>query len=192
MSEKSNNSSSELDIERRWLLHSQVDPEQYVRFYDKYYDLIYGFLLNRTRNPDFAEDLCQATFIQAFEKRWSFRFQRVTFGAWLYRIASNLANQEDRRRKVRNPVPLDHNDSCLVDSVALQDEKLLAQIDNDDLVRCLTEIDPECRTWITLHYIEGLTTPEVAAIAGVPQGTMKARLSRCLNKMRARMRRDHD
>jgi len=183
---------SEIEIERRWLLLSRVDPEQFARFYDKYYERIYSFLLNRTRDPGLAGELCQATFIQAFDKRWSFRFRRVTFGAWLYRIAANLANMEDRRRKARNAAPPDIDIDQLVDTAVLQDEELLAGLDNKALARCLEEIGPECRSWITLHYLEGLTTPQVAVIAGVPEGTMKARLSRCLTKMRGRLKEYHE
>ncbi|MDO9170908.1 MAG: sigma factor-like helix-turn-helix DNA-binding protein, partial [bacterium] len=45
----------------------------------------------------------------------------------------------------------------------------------------------EERNWVALRYYEDLPVKEIAAIYGVPEGTMKARLHRALGKLRRAM-----
>ncbi len=181
---------SELDIEKGWFLLAKADPDQFVFFYDKYNRQVRSYLYSRTYDHDLADDLCQATFTRALDRLWQFRWQGVSFGAWLFRIAKSLLNDHIRRSETRLADSIDdvkQSSQAIKDKALLPDEELEDKRLNQALHDCIEKLDPNCRDWITLHYIEGMKTAEVAVIAGVKTGTMKARLSRCLDKIREGM-----
>ncbi len=167
---------SELAIEKRWLLLARLDPEDFHRFYEKYCDGVYRFCLRRTLDPQLAEDLTSETFLRAQRNLWRFRWQGVTFGAYLYRIALNLVRQQ--AVKAARSVNLEDPDLSVVDprltplaEVVLSDQQRLVRAAVGVLDRLGQDI-------ILLHYWEGMTTAEIAAVLGAPEGTVKTRLRR--------------
>jgi RNA polymerase sigma-70 factor, ECF subfamily len=184
-------SPEDFEEERSWIERIRSNPDDFWYLYDKYYDPIYGFLLRRTRNVDIAQDLTSDTFAKALDKFWQYSWQGRPFVAWLLRIAANEANQFDRKAKRRPTDSLDDVDS-LGERIAATDDspeqKAMSNIENEALQAGLDKLDPACRTWLTLHYMEQLTAPQIASIEGVKEGTMKARISRCLSKLRKIMR----
>ena len=51
--------------ERRLIGAAQRDPARFAEVYDRYFHLIYGFIVGRTRDRDAAEDLTADTFHRA-------------------------------------------------------------------------------------------------------------------------------
>jgi RNA polymerase sigma-70 factor, ECF subfamily len=56
------------------------------------------------------------------------------------------------------------------------------------LPQLVGELSPHSRAVIALHYLEEMTLEEVAAVLGVPVGTVKSRLAYGLNQLRRRVR----
>lgn len=177
----------EFEEERRWIDRVRANPENFWFFYDKYFDRVYGFLLKRTRDVHVAQDLTSATFTKALDKFWQYQWRGKPFIVWLLRIATNEANQYDKYKK-RRPTDyledVDRTGERFADSGDTPDQQLDKAIEDEELIRAIESLDPKCRTWLTLHYMDGLSTPQVARVVGVKNGTMKARLSRCLDKLR--------
>lgn len=179
----------ELGIEKGWHRRSLKDPEVFDLFCHKYYDRIFKYLFNMMRNRHDAEELTQATFTIAFEQRTNFVFRNVTIGAWYYRIARNLATKELKERKKLPRVPLEHVGaaaSLLVPLISRPDHRAISRQERHNLALAMDALDPDCYSWLQLHFVTGLSTPQVAAIAGVRTGTMKSRLSRCVAKLQDR------
>jgi len=177
----------DFEEERSWIERIRSNSQDFWYLYDKYYNPIYGFLLRRTRNVGTAQDLTSETFVKALDKFWQYRWQRRPFVAWLLRIAANEANQFDRQSKRRPTEYLEDIDAYgerIADSNDSPEQTAMKNIESEALQAGLEKLDPACRTWLTLHYMEQLTAPQIASIEGVKEGTMKARLSRCLGKLR--------
>ena len=172
----------ELAIEKRWLLLARLDPEDFRVFYEKYCDAIYHFCLRRTLDPQVAEDLTSETFLRAQRNLWRFRWQGLTFGAYLYRIALNLVRQHANR--AARSVNLEDPDLAVVDP-RLNPLAGLVLSDQQRLVRAAVgRLDRLGQDIFLLHYWEGMTTAEIAAVLGVPEGTVKTRLRRGRLEMR--------
>ncbi len=166
----------ELSIEKRWLLLARVDPEDFGRFYAKYCDRVYRFCLRRTLDADVAEDLTSETFLRAQRKLWRFRWQGVTFGAYLFRIALNLVR--------RHAAVAARSVGLAEPELSVIDPRLnpLAAVVLSDSQRALREavaqLDRLGQEIFLLHYWEELTIAEIAAVLGRPEGTIKTRLQR--------------
>ena len=71
---------------------AQTDPQAFSEIYELYYSKIFNYVLKRVMDLETAQDITSEVFIKAFKSIWQFRFRKVPFVAWLYRIASNEIN----------------------------------------------------------------------------------------------------
>lgn len=190
-------SNDDFDIEKRWMLLVRVDPEAFFRFYDKYVDRIYRYCLSRTLDPEAAQDLTSETFLRAQASLGRFRWQGVTFGAYLYRIAENAVRQ--RARKLRREIGLDGGDHLAEPRINPLAQVVLTET-QQSVREAMTRLDDRTREIMRLHYWEDLTVREIAVVLGMNESTVKARLRRGRDKLLAwlppdtggRSRRDDD
>lgn len=123
-----------------------------------------------------AEDVVQLAFLNAYRNLDQFDSDRGEFSTWLYRIARNgaLNHVRSRRRsKVEfgTPVP----ESCESTDPAA---RAIRQEQFGLLDRALAALPANQRTAWTLSEIESLSQAQIAAIEGIPEGTVKSRVSR--------------
>ena len=98
---------------------------------------------------------------------------RSKFSTWIYRIATNAALDEVRRIK-RRPLPTDKEsvyDSPAGDQTNAVDTQM-------DVAAALAQLPEEYRTAVVLRHVADLDYDEIAAIQGVPVGTVRSRLAR--------------
>jgi RNA polymerase sigma-70 factor (ECF subfamily) len=143
-------------------------------------DSLYGTALRLTRRPADAEDLVQDTYLKAF--RAAGQFERGTnLKAWLFTILHNTFRNM-RRHDIRNPVDVD---SDVVDRAAdlaageQTPEQLLTRATLDANLQAALDALPDAfRQAVWLRDVEEFSYAEIAAIVGVPIGTVMSRISR--------------
>jgi RNA polymerase sigma-70 factor (ECF subfamily) len=160
-------------------------PEACAALVRAHYAAVYRFLVHLTRDVHRAEDLTQETFAAAWERLASFQ-GRSTLATWLHRIAYTKfidARRAERRaagalERLTGPTaaPSDPLDAVTADDEARHLSHALHRLD-----------EPE-RTLLALHYMQGLSYREMAAVLGEPTGTVKWRTSEALNRLRALLR----
>jgi DNA-directed RNA polymerase specialized sigma24 family protein len=104
------------------------------------------------------------------------------FRPWLYRVASRAAF---RHLKKERQSPEQAGDDSVFESVPAPDAPLLAEVLQD--LHKMDGIPPASRAVLVLHFREELTLPEVAAILGIPLGTVKSRLAYGLTAVRKQL-----
>jgi RNA polymerase sigma factor (sigma-70 family) len=138
-----------------------------------------------------AEDVTQEACLQAFLGLSGLR-DPERFGAWLAGIALNLARMRLRAR--RDMVSLEDWDGGRVPpdfrwAETHPSPEAVAEL--HELHRCvlraLEALPAEQRAVVRLHYLDGLTLAEIGVLAGAPLGTVKARLHRAREKLRAQL-----
>ena len=175
----------ELAIEKRWLVLARIDPEDFRRFYDKYCDRVYRLCLRRVLDPDLAEDLTSETFLRAQRSLWRFRWQGVTFGAYLYRIALNLVRRQAKAAAAM--ISVDPGDVTIVDA-RLNPLAEVVLTERQRAVRAaLTALDDLGREIFMLHYWEELTVAQISVVLDTPEGTVKTRLQRGRSLLRSEL-----
>lgn len=131
---------------------------------------------------DDADDVGQETFVRFFRALPRFRGDAQA-GTYLTRIAINLCcDALERRRKRRRWVRLVGGDAD--PPLAAPDDD---RVDSDErtalLRRAVAALDAKHRAVVVLRFLEERPTKEVAAILGVPEGTVMSRLKRALEKL---------
>jgi RNA polymerase sigma-70 factor (ECF subfamily) len=123
-------------------------------------------------HPDDALDATQEALIAI--ARGIGRFDgRSAFTTWLYRVATNCALDELRRRK-RRPVPTDSLPEPAAQMGSVED-RVGARIDVDTALAALPE---EFRVAVVLRDLCDLDYAEIAEVLDVPPGTVRSRIAR--------------
>jgi uncharacterized protein len=123
-----------------------------------------------------AEDLVQEALLRAYLGLSQLR-DPARFGAWLCGIAVNLAKMRLRRRAVETRFVVEHTSDG-----ALEERELLA------LVRDAVEIlPPGQRDAVLMHYIDGLSCEEIAALLRTSPGAIRVRLHRARQQLREQL-----
>jgi RNA polymerase sigma-70 factor, ECF subfamily len=154
--------------------------DEFAREALSYVDSLYGTALRLTRRPPDAEDLVQDTYLKAF--RAASQFERGTnLKAWLFTILHNTFRNM-RRQDVRSPVDIDSETVERAADVVAQNqtpEQLLTRATLDaDLQAALDALPAAFRQAVWLRDVEEFSYSEIAAIVGVPIGTVMSRISR--------------
>src|SRR5262245_39264872 len=134
-----------------------------------------------------AEDVVQEALLHAFLDLAELR-DRERFVAWLLGIVVNLART---RVRMRREVPVeDWTGGRAIRGFLWMDAEPTPEVRQEarelhDLVwKALTELPTEQQESVQLHYVDGLRVWEIAALVGVPAGTVKARLHRARGRLR--------
>jgi RNA polymerase sigma-70 factor, ECF subfamily len=98
--------------------------------------------------------------------------RRAAFTTWLYRVATNAALDEGRR-KVRRPRPVDPPAEAA--SVASPEDAVGARLDVD---AALGDLPEEFRVAVVLRDLCDLDYAEIAEVLDVPPGTVRSRIAR--------------
>lgn len=126
-----------------------------------------------------ADDLAQETFLLAWRRLESFRFE-ARFSTWLYRIAFNTWQSERRRR---HEVPLGDDEA----PPPPDSPPGPAPEDRLDLARALDALSDGERAALAACYGADLSHTEAALALGIPVGTVKSLVLRAKAKLRARL-----
>ena len=147
-------------------------------------DKLYAIARLILRDSDRAEDATQETYIAAWRRLGGLR-DPDRFEPWLRRLLVNACYHEARtaRRRVNAEGRVRPIDTGSTDPATLS-------ADRDELTRAFEALAPEQRALIVLHYHLGLPMHETALILGLPVGTVKSRLNRTKQQMRATLEAD--
>lgn len=177
---------SERADRERVRLAQQGDQAAYGEIVRRHQDRIYRHLLHLTGSREEALELAQEVFIKAWEALPSWR-PDAQIHTWLYRVASNLALDLLRRRKVVQFVVLEEDYDAPADAPS-PEAQLQAKQSMLALDAALARLTPEQREIVLLREVEGLSYDEIAASLDLEEGTVKSRLARA----RAALAADYD
>jgi len=136
------------------------------------------------RNASDAEDAAQDGFVKAWRALGRFR-EGAPFRPWLLQIVANEARNRRRSAGRRANLALRAATEELSGGAAPSPEAtLLSGEQRSELLAAVDELPEEQRTVVALRYFLGLSEHEVAETLAVPQGTVKSRTARALERLR--------
>ena len=138
----------------------------------KHAGLVHAVCRRVLANPEDALDATQEALL-AIARRIDTFDGRARFTTWCYRVATNAALDEARRR-ARRPAPVDVVPEPRSGTRALDD----AVADHLDVDAALGRLSPEHRAAVALRDLVGLDYAEIAAVLDIPPGTVRSRIAR--------------
>jgi RNA polymerase sigma factor (sigma-70 family) len=172
-----------------WAALRRCEPGALGDLFSRYAGVVHAYAVRRTGSYSMADDAVQATFITAwrqFSRSDPGPLTHDTARAWLLTITRNeLRNTTRARRRLaqfvsRQPAPLHAPDHA---------ESVAARVDSEQQIHAvraaLRRLPAHERETIELVYWAELPLAEAAAVLGVAEGTVKARLSRARRRLPA-------
>jgi RNA polymerase sigma-70 factor, ECF subfamily len=164
------------------------DESAFAQLVTEHSARVYGALRRFGLNPQEADEVAQEVFLRAWRGLPRFE-ERSQFSTWLYRIAFN----EAQRRFTRRPPATASSQPGDEDAIAAlpaaigtsPPDRTLDWEFEQMLDRALAELPADLRAAVVLRDLEGLSTKEAAAVAGVRQAAFKSRLHRGRMQLRA-------
>lgn len=153
-----------------------TEPEFEVLFADLAEGLK-AYLTQRTRNPSLSEDLTQQSFVRLLGARLRTK-DRPALKGYLYRIATNLANDHWRRS----------NFETIVDPVPERAIRPAPDSLRSDFDRLLGRLDDRERSLLWLAHVEEMSHREIAEILEVGEKSVKVMLFRARKKLASILR----
>ena len=171
------------------------DEDAFAEIMTRYRSQITNYLYRFLNDYEEAVDLAQETFVRVY-----FAIDRYhteyAFSTYIYRIATNLAISEIRRRKRRRLVSLtglfqytdeEAQDFNPPDEKSLPDENLIESEQSQTIARAIATLPEKYRAPIILRDIEGRSYEEIAQIMELGLGTTKSRISRARGLLREKL-----
>ena len=145
-------------------------------------DAAFNYARWLTRNDAEAEDVVQDACVRAMRFFSSLRDDDAR--AWLFTIVRNTwFSRVSRRAKMTAGAPLTDGPDQWPDNALDPEERLLQQHTVVLVREALEQLPVDFREVIVLREIEGLSYKEIAAVAGVPIGTVMSRLARARERL---------
>jgi RNA polymerase sigma-70 factor (ECF subfamily) len=173
------------------------DEDAFAELVSRYRNQITSYIYRMTNDYDGAVDLAQETFVRVY--RAAGRYQTThAFSTYIYRIATNLAISELRKRKRRRLVSLtgllvggegeEARDFDAPDERPLQDTNLVDTETRRVVQKAISTLPEKYRAPLVLRDVEGKSYDEIAQILSTSEGTVKSRINRARNFLREKMR----
>jgi RNA polymerase sigma-70 factor (ECF subfamily) len=160
------------------------DTHAYEELVHAYQGIAFRTAYVIARNAGDAEDAAQDGFVKAWRALGRFR-EGAPFRPWLLQIVANEARNRRRSAGRRANLALRAATEEPSGGAAPSPEAaLLSSEQRRGLLAAVEELPEEQRTVVSLRYFLGLSEHEVAETLGVPQGTVKSRTARALERLR--------
>jgi RNA polymerase sigma-70 factor (ECF subfamily) len=177
------------------------DEAAFAEIVGRYRSPLTNYLFRMLGDYEEAIDLAQETFVRVY-----FAIERYhtdyAFSTYIYRIATNLAISEIRRKKRRKLLSLtsffqtddsgDSQDFHPPDDKSLPDEDLIETERNRTIEKAIATLPDKYRAPIILREIQELSYEEIAQILGLGLGTTKSRISRARALLREKLKQYFD
>jgi RNA polymerase sigma-70 factor (ECF subfamily) len=177
------------------------DQSAFDEMVTRYWDRIYAMVNQLLRNQQDAEEVTQDAFIRAHRGLVNFRGDSA-FSTWLYQIATNLARNRYwywwRRKRDKSvsfdaPISAD-NDTTLAEIIPAEletpEDATVTQELVSNIAAGMERLSAKHREILILRNIKNLSYEEIAAILSISVGTVKSRIARARESLRAKLGED--
>jgi RNA polymerase sigma-70 factor (ECF subfamily) len=157
------------------------DVEAFSILVERYHDHYVRFAVHLVGNREDAEEVVQDTFLRAYRALGRYE-ERERFGAWMLRILVNRARTVSAMGRRREKLFAEQVDETLPEAAEAHPSERAAL--REEVSRALAQLGPDQREAFLLHYVEGLSYEEMAAITGSGISALKMRVKRSCERLR--------
>jgi RNA polymerase sigma-70 factor (ECF subfamily) len=171
------------------------DPDAFSRVVALHEQMVFTLAFRMTGDAEEAKDVSQDVFLQVYRKLARFE-GRSSLKTWIYRIVVNQCHnrhrfwrrrRKDAARPLEELTPKDEARLSAASSAPNPYEELRRREAGRAVQAALLQVSFEHRAVLLLRDVEGLSVEQVAESLGLPEGTVKSRLSRAREALRERL-----
>lgn len=161
------------------------DQDAFAELVRRYQDRLFALALRMVGQREEAEDVAQEAFINIYRNLGRFRTGE-RFAPWAYKIASNLCIDHLRRRRAQvvsldapADADRDEDEQRPIPDWSMSPEKVALEHEGEaQVLAAIDQLPPNYRLIVLLRHVDDMTYEDIAAVTGLPLGTVKNRLFR--------------
>jgi RNA polymerase sigma-70 factor, ECF subfamily len=156
----------------------------FAQLFDEFSAPIYNYVLRMVSDADRAADITQDTFIKAYRKLDTLT-ETTSTRSWLYRIATNTAIDDMRRR--RNVTPMGTDEPTFANRADHRpgpEAQVLARTLDERVQRALMSLRPNHRQCLLLSDLEDMSAQHIGEVMGLSYAAVRTLLCRARGEMR--------
>jgi RNA polymerase sigma factor (sigma-70 family) len=157
------------------------DPDALGELYERFAGPLLSLSRSELGDVEQARDAVQQTFLRAWRSAGTFDAERP-LGPWLFQICRRVCVDTYRRQRARLE-PLDdheHDPALTIAGPSLERSSIVWEVR-----QAIDALPSESREIIRLRHLDGWTVEQVAAVLGLPVGTVKSRSFRAHKQLLA-------
>jgi RNA polymerase sigma-70 factor, ECF subfamily len=162
----------------------------FERLFEEFSAPIYNYALRMVGDPDRAADITQDTFIKAYRKLDTLT-DDTSIRSWVYRIATNTAIDEMRRRRFVIPMGGTRAETEPgyepVDQRPGPEAQAMAATLDERVQRALLRLRPNHRQCLLLSDLEDMSAQQIGEVMGMSYGAVRTLLCRARGEMRRQL-----
>jgi RNA polymerase sigma-70 factor (ECF subfamily) len=156
----------------------------FARLFDEFSAPIYNYVLRMVSDADRAADITQDTFIKAYKKLDTVTDAAAT-RSWLYRIATNTAIVDMRRRRMVSPMRDDEPVFAnRPDPRPGPEAEVMAGTLDERVQRALMTLRPNHRQCLLLSDLEDMSAMQIGEVMDLSYAAVRTLLCRARGEMR--------
>ena len=166
-------------------IEAAVSPAAFGLLYERHADSVYNHCFRRTGSWGAAEDLTSTVFLEAWRRRREVRLVGESILPWLLAVANNAVRNHNRsvrrqgRLLLRIPGSVEDGDHS-----GRVDDRIDSERRMHDVLRAFNRLSNTDQDILSLCGWAELDYASVAAVLGIPVGTVRSRLSRARERLR--------
>jgi RNA polymerase sigma factor (sigma-70 family) len=169
---------------RLWEQIAKGDHAAFTELFERHAEAVWNYAYRLTASWSQAEDLLSATFLTAWRKRGDAQLVRDSALPWLYTVTANRARTEWRAsrralRLVARLTPQDERDHADEVAARTDAQRRLARV-----VTAIATLPASEREIAQLCLLGDVSTADAAALLGIAESSVRARVSRTRARLR--------
>ena len=169
--------------EQEIIRKTRINKSAFAPIYNQYSVKINRYIRSKVGNEDVAQELTSITFEKALTKLSSFKWQGISIGSWLYRIARNTVYDYFRTNKGNKKISLEEGITQEIDHTdyeadLIRDEREL------ELYHLIGDLEEKDQYLIYYKYYEDYKNSDIADILNMSEENVATRLHRIRKKLK--------
>jgi RNA polymerase sigma-70 factor (ECF subfamily) len=153
------------------------DRDALAEIYARFQRPLFGYLYHLLGQKELAEDVLQQVMVIIWQKAHTFQGTGQA-ASWIFGIAHHQAFKALRHTESANAANIALEAALdLPDETMSPEADILRQTTYDEITTALACLTPEHREVLELAFFQDFACKEIAAVIGIPLGTVKSRLS---------------
>jgi RNA polymerase sigma-70 factor (ECF subfamily) len=158
------------------------DLDAFESLFRQYQGVVFRWIMRMVRNSAIAEELTVEAFWRMYRAHAQFNPATGNCGAWLRRIATNVAL--DHLRRPRPEVPLEDEPPCAPEAGSVPGER--AEL-RGQILHAIDGLSPKLRAAVLLALVEEEPYEDIAQALGISVGAVKVRVFRGVRILRKQL-----
>jgi RNA polymerase sigma-70 factor (ECF subfamily) len=171
-----------------------ADPDALARFYETYFDRVYGYVRRMLSEDHVAEDVTQDIFLHIQRSAKTYDPARE-LDPWVFAIATNKVRDFWRSRRHRDDLQATSLDDTATRYHPASTSGPLPTLESAELKsildRAIDELPEGMRSTLILRYFEGMSFESIAQMYDRNEAAVRKRYSRALGELRRILEKRH-